>query len=55
MILIVGGIIMALRTDVPLSGLLVIVLPLMAGVIALRAVGRSTVTTASEPSRSKRR
>jgi ATP-binding cassette subfamily B protein len=34
-ILIVGGIIMALRTDVPLSGLLVIVLPLMAGVIAL--------------------
>jgi ATP-binding cassette subfamily B multidrug efflux pump len=34
-ILIIGGIIMALRTDVPLSGLLVIVLPLMAGVIAL--------------------
>jgi ATP-binding cassette, subfamily B, multidrug efflux pump len=34
-ILIVGGIIMALRTDVPLSGLLVIVLPLMAGVIGL--------------------
>jgi ATP-binding cassette, subfamily B, multidrug efflux pump len=34
-ILIVGGIIMALRTDVPLSGLLVVVLPLMAGVIAL--------------------
>ena len=34
-ILIVGGVIMALRTDVPLSGLLVIVLPLMAGVIAL--------------------
>src|SRR6187431_3514160 len=34
-ILIVGGIIMALRTDVPLSGILVIVLPLMAGVIAL--------------------
>jgi ATP-binding cassette subfamily B multidrug efflux pump len=34
-IVIVGGIIMALRTDVPLSGLLVIVLPLMAGVIAL--------------------
>jgi ATP-binding cassette subfamily B multidrug efflux pump len=34
-ILIVGGIIMALRTDVPLSGLLVIVLPLMAGVIAV--------------------
>jgi ATP-binding cassette subfamily B protein len=34
-ILIVGGIIMALRTDVPLSGLLVIVLPLMALVIGL--------------------
>ena len=34
-ILIIGGIIMALRTDVPLSGLLVIVLPLMAGVIGL--------------------
>jgi ATP-binding cassette subfamily B multidrug efflux pump len=34
-ILIIGGVIMALRTDVPLSGLLVIVLPLMAGVIAL--------------------
>jgi ATP-binding cassette subfamily B multidrug efflux pump len=34
-ILIVGGVIMALRTDVPLSGLLLIVLPLMAGVIAL--------------------
>jgi ATP-binding cassette subfamily B multidrug efflux pump len=34
-ILIVGGIIMALRTDVPLSGLLVIILPLMAGIIAL--------------------
>ncbi|MEA2578735.1 MAG: ATP-binding cassette, subfamily multidrug efflux pump [Chloroflexota bacterium] len=34
-ILIVGGVIMALRTDVPLSGLLVIVLPLMAAVIAL--------------------
>jgi ATP-binding cassette subfamily B multidrug efflux pump len=34
-ILIVGGIIMALRQDVPLSGLLVIVLPLMALVIAL--------------------
>jgi ATP-binding cassette subfamily B multidrug efflux pump len=34
-ILIVGGIIMALRTDVPLSGLLVVVLPLMAGVIGL--------------------
>ncbi|MGH2474583.1 MAG: ABC transporter permease, partial [Candidatus Limnocylindrales bacterium] len=33
-ILIVGGIIMALRTDVPLSGLLVVVLPLMAIVIA---------------------
>ncbi len=34
-ILIVGGIIMALRTDVPLSGLLVVVLPLMAVVIGL--------------------
>jgi ATP-binding cassette subfamily B multidrug efflux pump len=34
-ILIVGGIIMALRTDVPLSGLLVVVLPLMAAVIGL--------------------
>ena len=34
-ILIVGGVIMALRTDVPLSGLLIVVLPLMAGVIAL--------------------
>ncbi|HET7168541.1 MAG TPA: ABC transporter ATP-binding protein [Candidatus Limnocylindrales bacterium] len=33
-ILIIGGIIMALRTDVPLSGLLVVVLPLMAIVIA---------------------
>jgi len=34
-ILIIGGIIMALRTDVPLSGLLVVILPLMALVIAL--------------------
>jgi len=34
-ILIVGGIFMALRTDVPLSGLLVIVIPLMAAVIAV--------------------
>jgi ATP-binding cassette, subfamily B, multidrug efflux pump len=34
-ILIVGGVIMALRTDVPLSGMLLIVLPLMAGVIGL--------------------
>jgi ATP-binding cassette, subfamily B, multidrug efflux pump len=34
-ILIVGGIIMALRTDVPLSGLLVVILPLMAVVIGL--------------------
>ena len=34
-ILIVGGIIMALRTDVPLSGLLVVVLPLMGLVIGL--------------------
>lgn len=34
-ILIVGGIIMALRTDVPLSGILLVVLPLMAIVIAL--------------------
>jgi len=40
-ILIVGGIIMALRTDVPLSGLLVVVLPLMAafiGIVMSRAV-----------------
>jgi ATP-binding cassette subfamily B protein len=34
-ILIVGGIIMALRTDVPLSGLLVVVIPLMGIVIAV--------------------
>jgi ATP-binding cassette subfamily B multidrug efflux pump len=34
-ILIVGGVIMALRTDVPLSGLLLVVLPLMATVIGL--------------------
>ncbi len=34
-ILIVGGIIMALRQDVPLSGLLLVVLPLMALVIGL--------------------
>jgi ATP-binding cassette subfamily B multidrug efflux pump len=34
-ILIVGGIFMALRTDVPLSGLLVIVIPLMGLVIGL--------------------
>jgi ATP-binding cassette subfamily B protein len=34
-ILIIGGIIMALRTDVPLSGLLVVILPLMALVIGL--------------------
>jgi len=34
-ILIVGGIIMALRTDVPLSGLLVVVIPLMAAIIAI--------------------
>ncbi len=34
-ILIVGGIIMALRTDVPLSGLLVVVIPLMGVVIAI--------------------
>jgi ATP-binding cassette subfamily B multidrug efflux pump len=34
-ILIVGGLIMALRTDVPLSGLLLVVLPLMAAVIGL--------------------
>ena len=34
-ILIVGGIIMALRTDVPLSSLLLIILPLMALVIGL--------------------
>jgi len=34
-ILIVGGIILALRTDVPLSGLLVVVIPLMAAIIAI--------------------
>ena len=34
-ILIVGGIIMALRQDVPLSGLLIVVLPLMVAFIAL--------------------
>jgi ATP-binding cassette subfamily B multidrug efflux pump len=34
-ILIVGGIIMALRQDVPLSGLLLVALPLMAGFIGL--------------------
>jgi ATP-binding cassette subfamily B multidrug efflux pump len=34
-ILIIGGIIMALRTDVPLSGLLLVVIPLMALVIGL--------------------
>ena len=40
-ILIVGGIILALRQDVPLSGLLVVVLPLMAafiGIVLSRAV-----------------
>ena len=40
-ILVVGGIFMALRTDVPLSGLLVVVIPLMAlviGVIMSRAI-----------------
>jgi ATP-binding cassette subfamily B multidrug efflux pump len=34
-ILIVGGVIMALRTDAPLSGLLLVVLPLMAAVIGI--------------------
>ncbi|HUP54997.1 MAG TPA: ABC transporter ATP-binding protein [Methylomirabilota bacterium] len=34
-ILIVGGIIMALRTDVPLSGLLLVVIPLMGVIIGL--------------------
>lgn len=40
-ILIIGGIIMALRTDVPLSGLLLVVIPLMAlviGVVMSRAI-----------------
>ena len=40
-ILIVGGIIMAVRTDVPLSGLLVIIIPLMAlviGLVMIRAI-----------------
>jgi ATP-binding cassette subfamily B protein len=39
-ILIVGGVIMALRTDVPLSGLLLVVVPLMGLVIAL-VMGRA--------------
>jgi ATP-binding cassette, subfamily B, multidrug efflux pump len=34
-ILIIGGIILAIRQDVPLSGILVVVLPLMAGFIAV--------------------
>ena len=34
-IMVIGGIIMALRQDVPLSGLLLVVLPLMAAVIGL--------------------
>jgi ATP-binding cassette, subfamily B, multidrug efflux pump len=34
-ILIIGGVIMAIRTDVPLSGLLVVILPLMAVIIGL--------------------
>src|SRR5690242_1387858 len=34
-ILIVGGIIMALQQDVPLSGLLVVVLPIMVGFVAI--------------------
>jgi ATP-binding cassette subfamily B protein len=37
-ILIVGGIIMALRTDVPLSGLLLVILPVMAVVIGVTMV-----------------
>jgi ATP-binding cassette subfamily B multidrug efflux pump len=37
-IMLVGGIIMALRQDVPLSGLLVVVLPLMAGFIGIALV-----------------
>jgi ATP-binding cassette, subfamily B, multidrug efflux pump len=37
-IMLVGGIIMALRQDVPLSGILVVVLPLMAGFIGLALV-----------------
>jgi ATP-binding cassette subfamily B protein len=37
-ILIVGGIIMALRTDVPLSGLLLVILPIMALVIGVTMV-----------------
>ena len=39
-ILIIGGVIMALRQDVPLSGLLVVILPLMALVIGL-VMGRA--------------
>ena len=34
-IMVIGGVIMALRQDIPLSGLLVIVLPVMAALIAL--------------------
>ncbi len=34
-ILIVGGVIMAIRTDVPLSGMLLVILPLMAVIIGL--------------------
>jgi ATP-binding cassette subfamily B protein len=37
-LMLVGGIIMALRQDVPLSGLLVVVLPLMAGFIGIALV-----------------
>ena len=37
-ILIVGGIIMALRTDVPLSGLLLVILPVMALVIGVTMI-----------------
>jgi ATP-binding cassette subfamily B protein len=37
-IMMVGGVIMALRQDVPLSGLLVIIIPLIVGMIAIVAV-----------------
>ena len=37
-LMLVGGVIMALRQDVPLSGLLVIILPLMAGFIGVTLV-----------------
>jgi ATP-binding cassette subfamily B multidrug efflux pump len=37
-IMAVGGIIMALREDVPLSGLLIVIIPLVVGMIAIVAI-----------------